>query len=353
MAEQTKLVPRTWLRRIGKVVFWFFAVCLVFEIGLRPFGYGSYVVYRPDPRVLWVPSPGAHRVTEVNHKPETINEQGFRYPQSIMAEHKGIYRIFAFGDSVTMGWGVGDDATYSADLERLLNSQQCYGMKFQVVSAGVNAYPNALVVERLKKVLEDGYNPDAVILAYSFNTDMEHLADLQGTARQNLLRRVELKSIARRSAIYSFLIEDLLREMVYYRLKSLLLKGTWRTSKERPEPAVSHFVQGLEEAQEATQSSGVQLILLLLGSEGEKGPAHPYQKAMLDFAQAHNVPIVNMIDVMQSQNQQSMFMDHVHPTAAGHALIARQLVPIVRELYSYSFGLSNTKCYQSVGDLAH
>ena len=328
--------PQGVLKRLGKAVLWLLAIFLLFEVGLRPFGYGSYVIYRPDQRLLWVPRAGSHKVTETNHQPITISEQGFRYRQLLALAHPGVYRIFAFGDSVTMGWGVGDDSTYSGALESLLNAQGCPGPKFQVISAGVNAYPNALVVERMKKVLEDNYQPDAVIMAYSFNTGFERLPELQGAERQKFLRRVELKSIARRSAIYNFLIEDLLRGLVYYRLRELLMQGTWNTAKERPDLDVSHFTRGLEEAKAAADARNVPLILLLLGSKEETSPEHPYQKAMVEFAQANHVPLVNMIDVMRSQNQKTMFMDHVHPTASGHALIAQQLASTVRGLNSYA-----------------
>jgi lysophospholipase L1-like esterase len=310
-------------------------VGLFFELGLRVFGYGSYVTYQPDERLLWVPVPGSRKVTEINHLPITINPQGFRYTRSIGPAHPGVYRVFAFGDSVTMGWGVGDNSTYSSALENLLNAQDCSGTNFQVISAGVNAYPNALVVERLKKVLDDNYQPDAVVVAYSFNTGFERLPDLQGADRQKFLHRVELKSIARRSAIYNYLIEDLLRKVVYYRFRELLMQGSWNTAKERPDVDVSHFVRGLEEAKAVTDARHVQLVLLLLGSENEIAPEHPYQKAMAVFAEANHVPIVNMIDVMRAQPQREMFQDHVHPTAAGHALIAQQLASTVRRLGSY------------------
>jgi len=328
--------PQGALKKLGKAGLWLLVTCLLFELGLRPFGYGSYVIYRPDQRLLWMPRAGSHKVTETNHRPITISEQGFRYRQLLGSVHPGVYRIFAFGDSVTMGWGVGDDSTYSGVLESLLNGEGCPGPKFQVISAGVNAYPNALVVERMKTVLEDNYQPDAVILAYSFNTGFERLPELQGAERQKFLRRVELKSIARRSAIYNFLIEDLLREIVYYRLRELLMQGSWNTAKERPDLDVSHFTRGLEEAKAAADARHVQLILLLLGSEEETTPEHPYQKAMVEFAEANHVPIVNMIDVMRSQNPKTMFMDHVHPTASGHALIAQQLASTVRGLHSYA-----------------
>lgn len=323
-------------RKWPKRVLWFLGICLLLEIGLRPFGYGSYVIYRPDERLLWVPVPGTSKVTEENHEPETINAQGFRYKRVLTLQHPGVYRIFAFGDSITMGWGVNDDSNYSAQLEKLLNSQGCSGLKFQVISAGVNAYPNALVEERMKKVLEDGYAPDAVIVAYSANTGFEGIPDLQGEQRENFLKKVELKSIARRSALYNFLIEDLLRGVAYYRFREVLMLGTWNTAKSSPDLPAAHFLSKLEQAKAAADARHVQMILLLLGSKNETYPAHPYQQAMLDYARANNVPLVNIIDLMKSQDQNAVFMDHVHPTAKGHAMIAERLAPLVRGLDSYT-----------------
>jgi lysophospholipase L1-like esterase len=330
------VLPRSGLRKFGRAVLWFVAVCLVLEVGLRAFGYGSYVIYRPDQRLLWVPMPGQNRVTEINHAAETISPQGFRYREALTHEHPGIYRMFAFGDSVTMGWGVNDDSTYSAQLEKLLNSQDCSGTKFQTISAGVNAYPQALAVERLKMVLEDGYQPNAVILAFSFNTGFEPLADLQGDARQKLLRRVELKSVARRIALYNFLIEGVLRNLVYYRIREKLMLGTWDTAGAAPNLPPSHYLKELQAAKDAADAHHVQMIMLLLGTKGEFYPAHPYQKAMFAFAHENNIPMLNMMDVMKSRNQDEMYMDPAHPTPVGQALIAQNLLPLVRGLSSYA-----------------
>jgi lysophospholipase L1-like esterase len=327
--------PKSILRKLGKVVLWFVAILVVFEIGLRPFGFGSYVIYRPDERLLWLPTPGTHKVTEENHRPETISPQGFRYREVLSLQHPGTYRVFAFGDSVTMGWGVDDDSNYSSQLEKLLNAQGC-GVKAQVISAGVNAYPNALVEERMIKVVEDGYQPDAVVVAYSANTGFEGIPDLQGKEREQFLKKVELKAIARRSALYNFLIEDLLRQYAYYRFRELLMLGTWNSAKSSADLPASHFLARIQKAKEVADANHVQMILLLLGSKGETYPAHPYQAAMLEYAHANNVPLVNIIDLMRGRNQDDVFMDHVHPTPAGHVLIAEQLESTVKGLDSYN-----------------
>lgn len=328
--------PKSQLRKLGRLGFWFLAICGLCELGLRPFGYGSYVIYRPDQRLLWLPVPGADKVTEVNHKPETINAQGFRYRQVLSLRHPGTYRIFTFGDSTTMGWGVDNNSTYSAQLESRLNTQSCPGLKFQVVSAGVNAYPNALVEERMIQVLEDGYQPNAVVIAYSANTGFEGIPDMQGKERNTFLKKVELKSIARRSAIYNFLIEDLLRGIAYYRFREMLMLGTWDSARSSPDLPASHFLKKLERATQVAAAQHVQVILLLLGSKNETSPSHPYQQAMLDYAYSNGIPLVNIIDIMKSQNPDAVFMDHVHPTVKGHALIAEQLLSAVHGLSSYT-----------------
>lgn len=344
----SKPKKRGFLRGLFRGILWFLAICLLLEIGLRFFGYGSYVIYRPDPQLLWLPVPGSHKITETNHLPITISPDGFRYPEALAPKQSGQYRIFTFGDSVTMGWGVDDNSTFSAVLEKQLNSSGCSNTKFQVIDAGVNAYPNALAAERLKKVLDDNYQPDAVILTYSFNTGFERLARLEGKEREQLLHRVEMKSVARRSALYNFLIEDLLRQVMYYRFRELLLQGSWDTAKEHQTVDVEQFTDGLKMAKQAAEAHHSQLVILLLGSEGETSEAHPYQKAMADFAQQNNVPIVNMISVLRAKDPKGLFLDHVHPTAAGHALIGEQLAAVVRGLDSYAAACKDAKTSSTI-----
>ena len=335
--------PKKKRHRFAKFMAWFFGIIFGLEIILRLFGYGSYVLYQPDQQLLWVPVPGSHKITETNHLPITINAEGFRYTHDLQPKQDGQYRVMTFGDSVTMGWGVGDDSTYSAVLEKLLNTDGCSGKQIQVIDGGVNAYPNALAAQRLKKSIDENYQPDTVILAYAFNTGFERLAALQGKDRDQLLHRVEMKSLARRSALYNFLIEDLLREVMYYRFRELLLQGSWDTAKEHQVIDVDQFTAGLSKAKEAADSHHSQLVLLLLGSEGETSPAHPYQKAMQQFAQQNNVPIVDMISWLSSKDQKGFFMDHVHPTAAGHALIAQQLAVTMHGLDAYKAACKDDK----------
>lgn len=321
------------LRKLG----WFVAICVAFEIVLRLFGYGNYTIYRPDEKLLWVPVPG-RTVTVDNHLPITINHQGLRYASELTTKPKNEFRVMAFGDSATQGWGVDDNSTYAAFLGQKLNQNSCPGEHFVAVSAGVNAYPNALVGEKLKEVEEDPtFQPDVVIRAYSFNSNFERLPKLQGAAREKFLRQVEFKSIIRRSAIYNFVIEDLLRRVVYYKMRHVLMAGTLDTLGGMDNLDVNAVNASLQNSLDETRAHHAQLVLLVLASKDQKdGDLHPFQKAMLDFAQDNHVPVVNMIDVLKTNAPANFYMDPVHPTAVGHKIIADELYNVIRGLPAYT-----------------
>src|SRR5277367_3880152 len=264
MASESKKKGGFW-RKLG----WLVIICVAFELALRLFGYGNYTIYRPDEKLLWVPVPG-RTVTVDNHLPITINHQGLRYASDLTAKPKGEFRIIAFGDSATQGWGVDDNSTYSAFLGQKLNQDRCPGEHFVAVSAGVNAYPNALVGEKLKEVEEDpAFQPDIVIRAYSFNSNFERLPKLEGAAREKFLRQVEMKAIIRRSAIYNFVIEDLLRRVVYYKMRHILMAGTLDTLGGMDNLDVNAVTASFQDSLDEARAHHTQLVFLVLASKDQ------------------------------------------------------------------------------------
>jgi lysophospholipase L1-like esterase len=312
----------------------FVVFCVAFELVLRLFGYGHFTIYRPDERLLWVPEPG-RTLTVVNHLPITINDQGLRYPVDLQPKQQDQFRIITFGDSATQGWGVDDNSHFSAILEKELNHGSCTHEHFQVASGGVNAYSNSLVAEKLKQVVEDdAMRPDVAIVTYAENTNLEKLTLLKGADREKFLRRVELKSIARRSAIYNFVIEDLLRKVAYYQLRRAIMEGTIEGMEN---PDMDLFNQNLQQSLALCKAHHVQLMFLLLASEGQTPSTkiHPYEQAMIDFAAKEHIPLVNMIPIMSTKDKSVMFMDPDHATVAGHELIAEELKKAVETLPAY------------------
>lgn len=325
----------TWRKRFafaGRVAAGTVLLLVALELALRPFGYGSYVLYAPDEDVLWHPVPDQRGRTVKNRLPITINNLGFRYPVDLARRDPGEVRILAFGDSVTMGWGVDDDSHYSAVLERRFEAHPPGPRPVRVVSAGVTAYPISLCVRRFQKLLDEGTQIDLAILAYSFNHTHERLARLRGAEREAFLRKVRLKGLVRRSALYNLVIEDLLRQAVYYRIRARLLEGSW--SHTPPAGAqlgedLSAYRGELEAMKAAGDRHGVALVFLLFGSQGQRSNLDGFQTAFLEFAHQRQIPVVDMVTLLAAEDHAPLFMDHTHPSVAGHARIAAALHELV------------------------
>lgn len=122
--------------------------------------YGDYVLRRLRPNtVFW------HRSIDGVWRFAT-NAQGFRNDRDIpYAKTPGRLRVLAVGDSQTEGFEVRQEFTYSAVIERWLNS---HGASAEVVNAGVSGYGTA---EALAFLENEGikYRPDVVVYAFYAN----------------------------------------------------------------------------------------------------------------------------------------------------------------------------------------
>jgi hypothetical protein len=133
--------------------------------------------------------PNAHfRHTSVDGSWEfTTNSKGLRDARDFpYPKPAGTLRVLALGDSHTQGYEVAQDATFSAVLERYLNS---HGKKAEVLNAGVSGYGTAeaaayLEAEGIK------YQPDVVVLGFFANDYEDNLkAGLFGLEDGKLVAR--------------------------------------------------------------------------------------------------------------------------------------------------------------------
>lgn len=97
----------------------------------------------------------------------TINGLGLRGAMPVMPKPAGTFRILAVGDSTTFGWGVNDDETWCAALERQFKEAHP-DRRVEVVNAGVVSYDlkqSARLLGRLAPRLQ----PDVVIVGLFWN----------------------------------------------------------------------------------------------------------------------------------------------------------------------------------------
>ncbi len=102
----------------------------------------------------------------------TTNSFGLRDKPRTKVKPPNTYRIVALGDSITMGWGVGQAMTYPAQLENMLNARPPQdfppGLHYEVLNLGVGNYNTAQEVMSLKN-LGLSFDPDLITLGYFIN----------------------------------------------------------------------------------------------------------------------------------------------------------------------------------------
>src|SRR5262245_45529403 len=110
-----------------------------------------------DPYLIWVPRrdiPG-------------FNAQGYRGKELSPEKAPGSYRIFAIGDSNTLGWVEENSPNWPRYLEGLLTEKED---RYTVVNAGVYGYTSFQGLRAFKQALR--YEPDMVLISFGCNDGM-------------------------------------------------------------------------------------------------------------------------------------------------------------------------------------
>jgi len=119
----------------------------------------------------------------------STNSKGLRGTnEHLIPKPPGVFRVLALGDSVVSGYGVEDDQTFSAKLEKKLSATR----PTEVLNLGLPGYSNAEELIQLQNIGFD-YQPDLVILGYFVNDHFENLtSDLYRLQEGKLVRTPEV-----------------------------------------------------------------------------------------------------------------------------------------------------------------
>jgi hypothetical protein len=135
------------------------------------------IVYRYDPEIRYVLSPSQQGWIDDGWL--TINSLGFRGREVVTPKPPGSFRVVVIGDSVTMGWGVGDNETSRP------SSRNCCrrfpGRSVDVVNLGVGGYDTRQEVALLKRNVSR-LQPDLVLVGFYSNDVPDALDDNQAAA---------------------------------------------------------------------------------------------------------------------------------------------------------------------------
>jgi len=320
-----------------------FLLCVAgFEGVLRLNHYGNLEIYDADPALYWKLKPNQDCYTKVNRQPVHINAHGTRGPDFTDRKPAGTFRVLSLGDSRTFGWGLSEAETYSARLGALLEAR-LPGRKVEVINAGVNAwsYPQMLVYLR-----ETGmrYQPDVVILGEANLWTQFSEKSSPEFARQ-FMRRVRLKNLLRRFAIYHYVVEVKLEDF-YQRNRSKFIpvdprKDELFKDQQQKDPDAL-FREAIRGICTVAAAGGAKPVIASLPTFDELIATNPSPVLEVKRAACRDLgaALVDVGPALRAQPEsasrhasagKALYLegDPVHFTSLGNEIIARQLLEAV------------------------
>jgi lysophospholipase L1-like esterase len=258
------------------------------------------------------------------------NGQGLRGPDYPPIPPPGTLRILVTGDSVTMGWGVDEEAAYPALLAELLDRANP-DVRHEVLNAGVAGASIGEAMDRLE-MADAAYAPDLLIYGFTAN-------DIEGPQYRTLGHPI----------LRAAVVADQLR---YRDSSSALLRQAWPrwvTLRERFRPSVAAYEDEIlfnymdnVAAWQAFESQLDRLSLLsrsgrrcahLLthtGLAGDGSENHVYAAVYDQVAEAarhRGITVTQSLDAHAGEDFSTLRIgwDDHHPNDRGQAILAEAL----------------------------
>lgn len=255
--------------------------------------------------------------------PIAINSKGLRDSEYDYKKPEGVYRILIVGDSLTFGWGVESQDTFSGILEKRLNEQNTLSGKYkeiQVINAGIGNYNTT---QELVFLREDGlkYEPDEVMLAH-FTNDAEQT---QREANNFLTRNFILyaSTVSFKNKIIA--VFDDRRNYEYY-YKGLYREAYW-----------AEYQKVLTAFEDETKKYEIKLTVLLLPEFHDlvNYQLEDEHQKMVRFFKERGVAVMDSLEVFRGEEGRSFWVasDDSHPNASAHRIIADFLFEKMRNTF--------------------
>jgi len=261
-----------------------------------------------DPALIWRPKIGS----------SVFNSQGYRGRELAPTKDARETRIFAFGDSNTLGWDRLDGPNWPGYLQQLFDETT---PSVTVVNAGVWGYTAFQGLGRFKEALS--LKPDIALI--SFGANDAHLVTVSDSEfAQRPVRRSRVDHV-----------------LIRARVGQLVLAFLDRFAGTRQEPvrrvSLEDYRRYLEQIVSLGKAHKVRVVLLTRPFIGEapniqwwKHLAPEYNAVTSDVGKRDDVPVVDVYSYFRHEPQ--YFSDESHFTESGHRKMAELVYKQLRTL---------------------
>ncbi|MCZ7586274.1 MAG: SGNH/GDSL hydrolase family protein [Deltaproteobacteria bacterium] len=270
----------------------------------------------PDDNLFWRLAP--------NNDEWQVNALGYRGPAVPEKKPAGEFRIVALGDSCTFGLGEGGvpyEDTYPSVLEDLLKNN-AKGLRVRALNFGCPGY-TSFQGKRLLASEALRFQPDVVTAYFGINDGFEAVGFTDAEQRPVDLNAAPLKNILRHSALYTALT----RGVVGARREHA--PGGEGFLERVP---IDEYHRNLDEIARLAASAGAPTYFIPPVYLGDAEPGR----------EDHRIhrPVIDIFPEIQAAHRRGVSVifggdDRVHPTPAGHAIIAKAIADRLR----HDFGL--------------
>ncbi len=267
------------------------------------------------------------------------NSQGLRGPEYTPKPGEGIFRIAITGDSVTMGTGVEEEFTYSAQLQELLEAESS-DRRHEVLNVGVAGINTQEAIKRLERTIA-AYHPHLVVYGFTIN-DIKN----RGYERRRS-QADEDETIA-----YWKWAEKISNSRSYLwrvigpRLVFLLVRRTPRLTAHQQEMlhnyfenprAWAEFERGIDRFGALARSHGICAVVFVHTSFDELNDRHPYlgvYEMVEKSARERGLYVIQSFSDLEGRRPRSLWVGPFdpHPNRDGHAIFAGVLLAGLEEL---------------------
>jgi len=249
-----------------------------------------------------------------------INSKGLRDKEYSYEKPEDVYRILVVGDSLTLGWGVNGEETFSKILEDRLNDQNNISQKYkkiEVINSGIGNYNTR---QELVFLENEGlrYSPDEVILAYFINDAENIQKEINNFWTRRLILYAYIKSVKNR---ISFVVDEEKRYNVYY---SDLYKGENFTK----------YKGILESLDNRLREDNIRLTVVILPEfhDFNNYEFDNIHDKINDFFSEKGRLVIDPLYMFKGSDSRSFWVakDDPHPNAMAHKLIADAILKEIK-----------------------
>ena len=291
-----------------------------------------------DDPLFWRLAPGAR----IPGCADSTTSDGYRGPRGLTPKPPGTKRLVCLGDSCVFGLGVEEDATFASRLGRWL--PWATGTPWEVLNAGVPGY-TTYQLDRWLALHGAEFRPN-IVLVYggAWNEYGPALGCDDDTAAERVRRASALRSppiadlrLARwigswmRPATGNDESERQARRKEYVRLYS-----DEAIRPDGPRLSPDAFRRTLTSLARTSRSLGASVVFVVPGAPRltrerfRDGDA--YAQIVRDAARAEDAPIVEARGSMLDDGDPPLFLDNIHPSDRGHAIIARAVAAVLTKI---------------------